>query len=255
MTGALIAERLTFAYGEPLLSGIDLRIEPGECVVLLGANGAGKTTLLRLLAGLLVADAGCVLLDGEPVSSLPADRRHGRLGYLPQRIPSAPGFAVYDLVMMGLYSLLPAYGWESQRELRAVGRALRRVGARRLMRRPFDELSGGEQRRVLLARALVASPGVLLLDEPLAALDPGFALELESTLGRIKQQGVTLVISTHRLSLAAALADRIVVLRHGEVLAAGTPDAILIPQVLNEAYDTERFGTADAASRPAGVSP
>lgn len=238
---SLVAEGISFGYREPLLRNVDVRLKSGQCVALLGANGAGKTTLLRLLGGLLQPDAGGVWLDGDPIQSLPAQRRAQRVGYLPQRIPSAPGFAVYEMVMMGLYALLPAHGWESAREWRAVGRALRRVGARRLLRRPFDELSGGEQRRVLLARALVAGPGLLLLDEPFAALDPGFELELEDTLAKLKRQGVAMVISTHRLSLVRAIADRVVILAAGRVLAEGPPHKVLTPDVLDATYATDRF--------------
>ncbi len=240
-TTSLVAKGISFSYREPLLRGVDLRLESGQCVALLGANGAGKTTLLRLLGGLLQPDAGGVWLDGDPIQSLPAQRRARRVGYLPQRIPSAPGFAVYEIVMMGLYALLPAHGWESAREWLAVGRALRRVGAQGLLRRPFDELSGGEQRRILLARALVAEPGLLLLDEPFAALDPGFELELEDTLVKLKRQGVAMVIATHRLSLVRTIADRVVVLRAGRVLAEGPPQTVLTAEVLDATYATDRF--------------
>ncbi len=243
---SLRADGLVFGFDRPLLCGVDLRVSGGECVALLGANGAGKTTLLRLLGGLIEPQAGQVEVDGIASPLLSHEQRAQRIGYLPQRIPVATGFAVYEMVLMGMYALLPARGWESQREWLAVGRALHRVGARRLIRRPFDELSGGEQRRVLLARALVARPALLLLDEPFAALDPGFVLELTATLATLKSSGVGMVISTHRLSLVRQLADRVVVLRRGEVLAAGTPSATLSPVLLDEAYGTDAFSRADA---------
>ncbi len=238
---SLRAQGLEFGYDRPLLSGVDLDVSGGECVALLGANGAGKTTLLRLIGGLLTAHAGQVEIDSIASPQLSREQRARRIGYLPQRIPAATGFAVYEIVLMGMYALLPARGWESRREWLAVARALQRVGARRLMRRPFDELSGGEQRRVLLARALVARPGLLLLDEPLAALDPGFVLDLTATLMTLKSSGVGMIISTHRLELVRQLADRVVVLRRGEVLAAGTPLDTLVPALLDDAYGTDAF--------------
>ncbi len=243
---SLRAEGLVFGYDRPLLSSVDLDVSGGECVALLGANGAGKTTLLRLCGGLLTAHAGHVEIDGIAASQLSREQRAHRMGYLPQRIPAATGFAVYEMVLMGMYALLPARGWESRREWLAVARALQRVGARRLMRRPFDELSGGEQRRVLLARALVARPGLLLLDEPLAALDPGFVLDLTATLAALKSSGVGMIISTHRMALVQQLADRVVVLRRGEVLAAGPPLETLVPSLLDEAYGTDAFTRAGA---------
>lgn len=253
----LRARDVHFAYGSPVLRGVDVEVASGECVALIGANGAGKTTLLRLLAGLEAPHRGAVEIDAEPLARLEPGERARCLGYLPQRVPAAPGFAVYEIVLMGLYPLLPAHGWESRREWFAVGRALRRVGASDLLRRPFDRLSGGEQRRVLLARALVARPSLLVLDEPLAALDPGFVLELTELLRRLKNEGVGVVVSTHRLSLVRALADRVVVLREGVVIAAGAPAETLAPAVLDRAYGTDRFSTPTAmlagTARPAEV--
>ena len=238
---SLAASEVAFGYDEPLLHDISLRIEPGQCVALIGANGAGKTTLLRILGGLLEPQAGSVRFADRDIATLNPAERTAALGYLPQRSPRAAGFAVHEMVLMGLYSLLPARGWESRTEWLAVGRALRRVGARHLLRRSFATLSGGEQRRVLLARALVARPAILLLDEPLAALDPGFVLEFTATLAALKAQGVALVISTHRLSLVEALADAVIVLRRGAVLEQGGPTAVLQPELLNAAYGTDRF--------------
>ncbi len=238
---ALVASGVTFGYDQPLLRDIDLRIEPGQCVALIGANGAGKTTLLRILGGLLQPQSGTVRLAGREITALSPSERTAALGYLPQRSPRAAGFAVHEMVLMGLYSLLPARGWEGRTEWLAVGRALRRVGAGHLLRRSFATLSGGEQRRVLLARALVARPAILLLDEPLAALDPGFVLEFTATLAGLKAQGVALVVSTHRLSFVETLADAVLVLQRGEVLVHGDPAAVLKPELLDDAYGTDLF--------------
>lgn len=238
---SLVASGVTFSYDQPLLRDIDLRIDPGQCVALIGANGAGKTTLLRILGGLLQPQSGTVRLAGREIDALSPTERTAALGYLPQRSPRAAGFAVHEMVLMGLYSLLPARGWEGRTEWLAVCRALRRVGAGHLLRRSFATLSGGEQRRVLLARALVARPAILLLDEPLAALDPGFVLEFTATLAELKAQGVALVVSTHRLSFVETLADAVVVLQRGEVLVHGDPAAVLKPELLNDAYGTDLF--------------
>jgi iron complex transport system ATP-binding protein len=244
---SLVASAVTFSYDQPLLRDISLRVVPGQCVALIGANGAGKTTLLRILGGLLSPDSGVVRFDGREIASLSPVERTAALGYLPQRSPRAAGFAVHEMVLMGLYSLLPARGWEGRAEWLAVGRALRRVGAGHLLRRSFATLSGGEQRRVLLARALVARPAILLLDEPLAALDPGFVLEFTATLAALKDQGVALVVSTHRLSFVQVLADAVLVLQRGRVLDHGDPATVLQSELLNVAYGTQRFTTGDPA--------
>jgi iron complex transport system ATP-binding protein len=243
---SLIASDVSFAYDVPLLRDVSLTVAPGQCVGLIGANGAGKTTLLRLLGGLLRPDAGAVRYGASSVDDLDSAARAKAMGYLPQRIPRAAGFAVHEMVLMGLYSLLPARGWEGQGEWLAVARSLRRVGAEHLLRRTFATLSGGEQRRVLLARALVGKPEVLLLDEPLAALDPGFVLDFTATLADLKAEGVALVISSHRLSFVEALADRVVVLRNGRVLQQGPPAEVMRPELLNATYGTDRFTTEAA---------
>ncbi len=244
---SLVASEVTFGYDQALLRDISLGIRPGQCVALIGANGAGKTTLLRILGGLLTPQSGAVRFGDRGIASLSPAERTAAIGYLPQRSPRAAGFTVHEIVLMGLYSLLPARGWEGQAEWLAVARALRRVGASHLLRRSFATLSGGEQRRVLLARALVAKPAVLLLDEPLAALDPGFVLEFTATLAALKAQGVALVVSTHRLSFVRALADAVVVLQAGKVLDHGEPAAVLRPEVLNDAYGTNRFTAGGVA--------
>lgn len=244
---SLVASEVTFGYEQPLLRDVSVCVEPGRCVALIGANGAGKTTLLRILGGLLPPQSGSVRFAGRKIASLSPAERTSALGYLPQRSPRAAGFAVHEMVLMGLYSLLPARGWEGRTEWLAVGRALRRVGAGHLLRRSFAKLSGGEQRRVLLARALVARPAILLLDEPLAALDPGFVLEFTATLAALKAQGVALVVSTHRLSFVEVLADAVLVLRRGKVLDHGDPEAVLRPELLDKAYGTRRFTAGDQA--------
>lgn len=239
----LVAEGIEFGYGETaFLRGIGLRLDPGECVALLGANGAGKTTLLRILAGARRPSAGIVELEGDALSSLAPSERARRFGFLPQAIPPAEGFAVFEVVLMGLYATLPARGWESREEWRAVARALRRVGAAGLLRRPFGELSGGEQRRVLLARAMVAEPRLLLLDEPLASLDPGFGLELLERLTELRAAGTSMVLASHDLGLVRTLADRVILLREGRSLGTGSVPEMLTAERLDETYATDAFG-------------
>jgi iron complex transport system ATP-binding protein len=250
MRPLLVAEQLAFGYRSPVVAGIALQVRPGECWALLGSNGAGKTTLLRLLGGLATPHRGTVLLDGTPASLLRPRERARRIGILPQGLPRAEGYTVAELVLMGLYATMPARGWEGFSEWRAVARALECVGAKELLRRPFSELSGGEQRRVLLARALVSRPDLLLLDEPLASLDPGFALEMTALLARVKQGGTALVLATHNLPLALRLADGVLLLRRGSPAVAGPPEELLIPETLNAVYGTTAFGDKDVCKGP-----
>jgi ABC-type cobalamin/Fe3+-siderophores transport system ATPase subunit len=151
---------------------------------------------------------------------------------------------------MGLSPSLPARGWESLREWRSVVQALRRVGADDLLRRSFGSLSGGEQRRVLLARALVSRPRLLLLDEPLSSLDPGFELEFIDQLRHLKRGGTAMVAATHHLGVARELADRVILLRRGEVPVVGPATELMTAERLDATYGTDAFSRQAAMSRP-----
>jgi len=250
MTPLLCARGLGFGYRSPIIKGVDLEVNRGECWALLGSNGAGKTTLLSLLGGLTTPQEGGLLLDGSPLGSLSPKQRARRIGILPQGVPQAEGYLVYEVVLMGLYATMPARGWEGFSEWRALARALGRVGAKPLIRRRFGELSGGEQRRVLLARALVSEPDLLLLDEPLASFDPGFTLEMTELLGRVKQRGTALVIATHNLDLAGRLADGVLLLRRGHPATMGAPGELLTADKLNSTYGTTAFSEHDQGGGP-----
>ena len=251
MSAVLSVTDLSFGYrGDPFLRGVRLELAAGELVALLGPNGSGKTTLLRLVGGLLKPGSGEVRIGSRPLGDLTSRERSRWVSFLPQRSPQADGFAVHEVVLMGLYSTLPARGWESHREWRLVVEALRRVGAAPLLRRPFGELSGGEQRRVLLARALVAKPRVLLLDEPLASLDPGFQLELIGQLRVLKREGTAIVAATHHLDLVRELADRVLLLRGGQVLASGQTREVMTPGNLDSTYGTDAFSQRGSLGSP-----
>ncbi|MGH2351362.1 MAG: ABC transporter ATP-binding protein, partial [Chloroflexota bacterium] len=211
---------VSFAYpgagGALALDGVSLQIERGEYVALLGPNGAGKSTLLRLLAGLLAAHAGHILLAGQPL------RRHSRrtlaqrIAVLPQRLQLSFDASVEDLVFLGRTPHSPplaALRGPSARDRAAVEAAMEATDTARFRGRAVQELSGGEQQRVALALALAQEPEVLLLDEPTSHLDPGHAqavLDLVATLRR--RRGLTVVAVIHDLNLAALYAERLIVL-------------------------------------------
>jgi len=200
------------------LDGVDLQVEPGETVVVLGASGSGKSTLLRSIAGLQSMDEGRVLLDGADVTSLPAHRRG--IGMMFQDHALFPHLDVGGNVAFG-----PRMARMAPRTIgERVAGLLEMVGLPQSARRAVQTLSGGEQQRVALARALAADPAVLLLDEPLGALDRPLRERLMGELrGLFARLEVTVVAVTHDLSESFALADRLVVLHEGRVLQAGAP--------------------------------
>ena len=203
-----------------------LRVDAGERVALLGPSGAGKSTLLKLMAGELAPAQGQVLLDGEPVAAMNAGMRARRRAVLPQSHQVAFGLPVELVVGLGR--------WAGQGEERWVRQALAWASAGHLAGRRYDQLSGGEQARVQLARVLAqladVERGLLLVDEPLASLDPGLQLELLDTLGRFcRERGHALVAVLHDLQQALNSFERLLLVRRGQVQADVAAGAAALP--------------------------
>ncbi|MFB2584345.1 ABC transporter ATP-binding protein [Herbiconiux liukaitaii] len=223
-TGARVELRAIekeFPGGHRGLDGIDLVIEPGEFVALLGPSGCGKTTALRVLAGLESATGGEVLIDGSDVSGVPARRRD--IGMVFQSYSLFPHMTALANVEFGLrMRKVPA----ASRRSRAAD-ALEMVGLGGFGARFAHELSGGQQQRVALARALVTEPRVLLLDEPLSALDARVRVQLRDEIRRIQREfGITTLFVTHDQEEALAVADRVAVMRAGRIEQIGSPEEL-----------------------------
>jgi iron complex transport system ATP-binding protein len=229
---------LTCAYdGRQVLADLSLAAHPGEVLALIGPNGAGKTTLLRAMARLLHPRHGTVLLAGQNVWRMAPRSVARHLALAPQVNGATWPLTVEQAVALGR---APHRGWLlplAAEDYAAVERALQQTGLTLLREQRIMELSGGEQRRVILARALAQEPQVLLLDEPTAYLDLKYQTELmELVRGLAHQDGLAVVASLHDLNLAALYADRLALLGEGRVLAVGSSAEVLTPELLTRVY-------------------
>jgi len=238
----LQAADVSFAYGPGLagLHGVSIDVPRGGLVGIIGPNGSGKTTLLRLLGGMLAAGSGRITIDGRDLARLPRRELARRIAVVPQETRLSFEYSVIEVVLMGRYPHLGAFELESQDDVAIAREALAATGTLALEDRLFPTLSGGEKQRVVIASALAQAAGLLLLDEPTAALDPGYQVEIASLLRRLNaDRGVTMAVATHDLNLAAGLCRHLVLLREGRVLAAGPTEEVLTRESVRALYDVE----------------
>ncbi|HVO31249.1 MAG TPA: ABC transporter ATP-binding protein [bacterium] len=241
MSGALLeVNALSFRWPRaprPTLEDVSFTLERGAHVGVVGPNGAGKSTLLKLVAGFLAPSSGSVIFDGV---ALPAWRRLAlarRLAFVPQSAPAEVRHTAFDVVLAGRYAHVGWLGFESARDRDVARDALSRVDAQTLASRPFCELSGGEQARVLVARALAQEPDLLLLDEPTAFLDVGHRVDLYDRLHEEnRRRGLTVLVVTHDLNMAAEYCDRVLLLANGRVVSQGTPAEVFTAERIGEVY-------------------
>ncbi len=251
----LQAADVHFAYGEtPVLRGVSLSVPDGGFVGILGPNGSGKTTLLRLIAGTRRPSRGQILLDGRDLTSLSRTAVARRMAVVPQETHLAFDYTALEVVLMGRYPHLGAFAVEGPEDLAIARRSLEATGTLSLQDRLFSTLSGGEKQRVVIAAALAqidagasTASGLLLLDEPTAALDLAYQLELAALLQDLQRRmPIAIVVSTHDLNFAAGLCRTLLLLREGQVLAAGTVDEVVTPARIRELYGVE----AEVERRP-----
>ena len=216
-----------------ILHNVSFELRAGEFTGLIGSNGVGKTTLLRVILGLQSISTGSVRVLGAPLS-----KRSRALGYVPQKVlldPDVP-MRARDLVALGLDAHKFGFSRRSATEREKVEEILVAVDAESFADARIGSLSGGEQQRVLIAHALISSPKLLLLDEPLANLDPGSVQEVVALLHRVaKDHGVSILLSAHEMNALLPVMDRIVYVSNGRV-ASGTTDEVVRSDVLSELY-------------------
>lgn len=219
-----------------LVANASIHVESGELVGLIGPNGAGKSTLLRAMLGIREKAAGSVTLDGQDFLAMSSRERARAVAFLPQERRVEWRLPGYDIVMLGRYPHQAGFGGPTPEDRAAVDRALDAVDGRRLIDRPVSVLSGGERSRILLARALAVEAPLLLVDEPIAALDPYHQLHVMEILRERTRQGVGVLAIIHDLELAARFMDRLILMNCGEIVADGTPAEVLTPERVAAVY-------------------
>ena len=235
----LVAQHLGKSFKKrPVVRDVSVSVQRGEAVGLLGPNGAGKTTCFYMITGLIAADSGTITLDGQDITALPMYRR-ARLGigYLPQEASIFRGMTVEN----NIRSVLEVV--ESDRDVREamLDELLAEFSVTHLRRSPALALSGGERRRVEIARALAGQPHFILLDEPLAGIDPIAVNDIRELVGHLRDRGIGVLITDHNVRETLDLVDRAYILHDGVVLMEGRPDEIVAHEGVRRVYLGDRF--------------
>ena len=228
------------------VDGVSAEFQAGTVTAILGPNGAGKSTLLACLAGLRKPQGGQVRLDEADLLAMAPRARARRIGFIPQTPEVAWAVEARILVGLGRTPFIGSSGLSAE-DAAAIDRAMAAAGVVELADRDVTTLSGGERGRVLIARALAGDPQWLLADEPLTGLDPGHQLDAGDLFRRLAhQEGRGVIVTLHDLSLAARIADRVIIMAAGKLLADGPPGEALSPAVMQSAYGVRAQVTAGA---------
>lgn len=235
---AIEVDRLGHAFeGRPVLTDLRFQVPAGCFFTIIGPNGSGKTTLLKLILRLLPLQNGSIRIMSRAMSAYSAGELARTMAYVPQIAPSTFAFTVAQVVTMGRAPHLGWLGLESDADQRLARQAMHMAGIDHLSARRLDQLSGGEQQRVFIARAICQQPRILLLDEPTAALDLAHQVRVMDLMERLKnEQGITIVMVSHDLNLAAMYADRVLLLDKGHLAGLGDPGDVLSYDLLEKVY-------------------
>ncbi|WP_374575343.1 LPS export ABC transporter ATP-binding protein [Phenylobacterium sp.] len=224
--------------GRPVVKGVSLRLARGEVAGLLGPNGAGKTTCFYMITGLIPADYGAIYLDGENITAQPMyQRARMGVGYLPQETSIFRGMTVEQNVM----AVVELREHNARRARDTVTQLLGELHIEHLRNAPAISLSGGERRRVEIARALASEPSFMLLDEPFAGIDPLAIADIRDVIGYLKQRGIGILITDHNVRETLDIIDRASIIHAGELLFEGTPDQIVDDPEVRRVYLGDHF--------------
>jgi iron complex transport system ATP-binding protein len=230
---------LEFKYPSvSVLENICMELFSGEMLAIVGKNGAGKSTLLKCINRILEPQNGSILIDEEEITRMKRKDIAKKVAYLPQKTSHTFPITVFDVVLMGRY---PHLNWYSnENDEKQVSEVLKMLKLKSLVLRDFNEISGGQQQKVLIARALVQEANILLLDEPTSDLDIRHQLEvMEITQKLVQEKNISAIVAIHDLNLASRYAERVIMLSKGIIFAAGSPSSVFTPEKIAEVYSVE----------------
>jgi iron complex transport system ATP-binding protein len=234
---------LSFAYSDiPVLKNISLQITPAEFIGIIGPNGAGKSTLLKLMDGIYTDGRAQIFINNKPIRSLSRKSLARQVAYLPQEIDLTFAYSVEEVVRMGRYPYLHGIQLYSAEDQDMVEETMHLMDVEQFRFRSFQELSGGEKQRVMIASALAQEPEIILLDEPTSALDLHHQIGIYQILKELqKTRHLTVIVVTHDINLAAQFCNRMILMHHGEIIRDGIPDEVLKFQILQDIFGVKVY--------------
>ena len=239
MNTAVEVKDLHYAYGNaPVLQNLSFFVRTGDFLVIIGPNGAGKTTLMKLLSRIAKHQGGGINIFERPIGDYSRKALARTIAFVPQMAPVDFPFTVTEVVLMGRSPHLGMLALERENDRDMATKAIAFTGIEHLAHRKLDQLSGGERQRVFIARAICQQPRIILLDEPTASLDLAHQVRIMDLMENLKTEtGVTVVMVSHDVNLAAMYGDRLLLLRQGKIVSLGRPADVLNFQTLEDAYD------------------
>ena len=238
MNMTITAKNLSHSFGENIvLRNVSFHVPKRDFFIIIGPNGSGKTTLMKIISGILKPQNGELKILNRSIDQYHRKALARTIAFVPQMTFADFPFTVTEIVLMGRSPYLGMLGLEGENDLEIANQAIAFTGLENLAHRKLDQLSGGEQQRVFIARAICQEPDIILLDEPTASLDLAYQVRIMDLMEKLKtEKGITVVMVSHDVNLAAMYADHLLLLHNGQVMCQGLPDEVITYQTLEAAY-------------------